>query len=90
MSLVSCRDTVRLMSESLDRGLALGQRLAVRLHLLLCPMCSRFRRQLLFLHRAAGKFEEKGAEDATAGSPVLSPEARTRIQRAMEDTDVGH
>lgn len=88
MSLFSCRDTVRLMSESLDRGLALGQRLAVRLHLLLCPMCSRFRRQLLFLHRAAGKFEEKGAEDA-AVSPVLSPEARTRIQRALEDTDAG-
>lgn len=87
MSLFSCKDTVRLISQSLDRGLSLGQRVAVRLHLLLCPMCSRFRRQLLFLHRAAGEFEEKEADDA--GAPALAAEARARMQRALEEENPG-
>jgi hypothetical protein len=89
VSLFSCKDTVRLLSQSLDRGLSLGQRLVVRLHLLLCPMCSRFRRQLLFLHRAAGTFEEKRRHDVETSALTLSPEAKERMERALEDEDLG-
>ena len=84
MSIFSCKDTVRLVSRSLDDGLTLGQCPAVRVHLLGCSMCSRFRRQLLFLHRAAGEFEDKDSGRPGPGLSTLSPEARARIQRALE------
>ena len=88
MSIFSCRDTVRLVSQSLDRGLAINRRLAVRVHLLLCPECSRFHQQLLFLHGAAGTLEEKAPGASDDGPCVLSPEARARIQRALEHEDL--
>jgi hypothetical protein len=84
VSIFSCKDTVRLVSRSLDDGLTLGQRLAVRVHLLGCSMCSRFRRQLLFLHRAAGQFETKSSARPDVNLSSLSPEARTRIQHVIE------
>ena len=81
MSVFSCRDTVRLVSESLERELAVSQRLAVRVHLCVCPPCARFRRQLLFLHRVTGRFE---GDDRDGAAPFLSPEARERIRRALQ------
>ena len=84
MSIFSCKDTVRLVSRSLDDGLTLGQCPAVRVHLLGCSMCSRFRRQLLFLHRAAGQFETKSSARPDVNLSSLSPEARARIQLIIE------
>jgi len=84
VSIFSCRDTVRLLSEALDHRLAIPQRLAARVHLLGCPQCSRFQQQLLFLHRAARTSEENSPNRSDAGSSALSPEARERIRRALE------
>jgi hypothetical protein len=84
VSIFSCRDTVRLLTQTLDHDLALPQRLAMRVHLLGCPQCSRFRQQLLFMHRAAQAFEEKRLQHPENNSPALSPEARQRMQRALE------
>ena len=51
--MISCKEASRLMSQGLDRDLGLGQRASLRLHLLICTSCSRVRKQLDFLHRAA-------------------------------------
>ncbi len=45
-----------MLSEGLDRELDLGQRTALRLHLFICTACSRVKRQLEFLRRAAGEY----------------------------------
>jgi len=50
---LNCKEASRLMSEGLDRDLDLGQRTALRLHLLICTACSRVKAQFAFLHRAA-------------------------------------
>jgi hypothetical protein len=83
MSMFSCKDTVHLASESLDRNLRLRQRLALRIHLLMCPPCARLRRHLLFLRDAARRLQ--GEADRGDGDQAgLSPEARERIKRALE------
>ncbi len=84
MSLFSCKETVRLVSRALDQRLTLGQRAAVSVHLSFCPMCSRFRRQLNFLHNAAQQFAARHPEAQTDTDTTLSAEARTRLQQLLQ------
>ena len=49
---MNCRETVRLMSEAMERELGGGESLALHLHLLLCTGCRRYRQQLSFLRQA--------------------------------------
>jgi hypothetical protein len=79
----SCKDTVHLASESLDRDLPLRQRLALRIHWFMCPPCARMRRRLLFLRDAARRLEDE-ADRGDGEQAGLSPEARERIKRALE------
>jgi hypothetical protein len=52
----SCREISELVSQSLDRDLSLRERLAVRLHLMLCSRCAKFKKQMLFMRKAAGRY----------------------------------
>jgi hypothetical protein len=73
---VNCRKASRLVSDELDRSLPWYRRLPLRLHLLLCSPCRRFRRAAGWLHEALR---------ATRGADVrLRPQARDRIRRALE------
>jgi hypothetical protein len=83
MSLFSCKDTVRLASEALDRDLRLRQRLALRIHFCMCPPCARLRRHLLFLRDAARRLQEE-ADRGNGNQTGLSPEARERVKRALK------
>ncbi len=65
--MISCKEASRLMSQGLDRDLGLGQRASLRLHLLICTSCSRVRKQLDFLHRAAPLYP--GPEDDGGRNP---------------------
>jgi hypothetical protein len=79
----SCKEVSRLVSESMDRELPFRQRLSMRLHLLMCSLCSRFRRQIRFLREAAHAFG-KGEEGEQPANVQLSPEARARIKQVLE------
>lgn len=78
--MLSCKEVSGLVSLSLDRPLPIGKRLAVRMHLMICKLCSRYRRQLLFLRQAARHLPEH--LDATAAAP-LSDEAKQRIRAKL-------
>ena len=67
--LLSCKEVTRLASRSLDEELPRRQRIALRLHALLCRTCARFLKEIEFL-RAAG-----AALDQEMGDPFLMPEA---------------
>ena len=54
--MLSCKDTSTLISRSMDETLSWRQRLAVRLHLMMCGACRRFVGQMSFLRRAAGRY----------------------------------
>ena len=52
MGIISCRESTRLVSQGLDRELAFGERVALRVHLAICLGCRRARRQMAFLRKA--------------------------------------
>ncbi len=46
MWIFNCKEVSRLVSDSMDRELGLGQRIGIRFHLMMCKYCSRFAGQL--------------------------------------------
>jgi Putative zinc-finger len=81
--MLSCQEVTRLVSESLDNNsLTFWQRMQVRLHLLMCSLCSRFRTQAEFLRQAARKYAFASEDDATG--PSLPDAARKRIKDALK------
>lgn len=59
---LSCRQAAALMVAREDRALPWFERLALRLHLLMCGACPRFERQLLILGRAMRQWRQ-GSDD---------------------------
>ena len=65
MKLLSCKETARLLSQGEDRSLALGERVALRVHLAICDGCRNVRDQFRFLRRATRRL----ADDAPPRAP---------------------
>ncbi len=77
-----CVTTSRTLSESFERSLSLVERLRLRMHLLGCLFCRRYRRQLQVLHRLAGFVDASVRSDGEQAAS-LSPDARERIRNAL-------
>jgi Putative zinc-finger len=82
--MLSCKDAAALVSESLDRRLPLGQRIALRMHLIFCRFCRRFSRQVLFLKEVAGRVKKGKAGEESPVSDSLSAEAKEKIEQALK------
>ena len=66
----------------MDRTLPLHHRMFIKIHILMCKYCFRFRRQLILMREAAQKIDlSPEAVDSALG---LSQEARDRIQEMIE------
>lgn len=77
----NCKKVTQLVSESLDRKLPLYQRMGMRIHLVMCKFCSRYKEQLLFLRKIAHLYS-KNSEDSNL-SIQLSSEVGKRIRESM-------
>lgn len=51
-SMPSCKEVTRLVSEGLDRELGFGERVALRVHFMMCRGCRNFEDQLQRLRQA--------------------------------------
>jgi hypothetical protein len=82
---LTCDESTRLMSASLDERLPWSDRTGVRLHAMICRACRLFRRQVRFLAEAARLhgIQSPLADDAGTGSAMLSASARRRIEDAV-------
>lgn len=80
--MATCKEVSRLISEGLDQPLPFRTRLAVRLHLALCRLCSRYQRQLRFLQAA---LRESPARCGEHSQHALSGEARQRIKGRLDE-----
>ena len=54
----SCKDVSELLSQGQDRPLSWGERIRLRLHLLLCDGCRNFSSQLEFLRTALRRYRD--------------------------------
>lgn len=65
MKLLTCKETTHLVSQGLDRDLAFGERVALRLHLAICLGCRRAGAQMRHLRRAVRKLAEIDLESGS-------------------------
>jgi len=79
---MSCKEVTELLSQSIERRLSLRETLRLRMHLLVCTACARFKRQLKFLHAAARAYAQRAM--STARQWVLSRTARERIRERLQ------
>jgi hypothetical protein len=77
----SCQDVSRKLSQSMDEALSLSQRMAIRIHLMMCRYCSRFHRQLVWLRKMSRLMDADQSTDKT--HEKLSEETKTRIKEKL-------
>lgn len=80
----TCAEMTRLFSRIQDGGVSLWTWVRMRLHMAICVWCRRYGAQLDILRRLGRKFPEAWGE---CGGEKLSPEAKERIRRAVENGD---
>ncbi|MBT9501332.1 MAG: zf-HC2 domain-containing protein [Burkholderiaceae bacterium] len=59
----NCREVTGLTLQSLDRELSWQERLAVRLHMVICSACPKFARQAQFMRSAMGRWKSYSEQD---------------------------
>ena len=59
LSRLTCKDASRLLSEAQERRLGLRERIALRLHLMVCTGCDNFRKQLDFIGTTMRRYRRR-------------------------------
>ena len=80
---MSCEESSRLVSDSIDRELTRGERLITAMHKIMCWPCCRFLKQLELLHEACQRRARGDASTLTPETSQLSDQARDRIAKAI-------
>lgn len=80
--MLSCRDTTRLASESLDHRLTLWQRMQVAMHMMMCGPCRRARRLMQSLRDVFGRLNTDDFQQLSM-EQSLTPDVRERIKEAL-------
>ncbi|HEX3316356.1 MAG TPA: hypothetical protein VHR72_15765 [Gemmataceae bacterium] len=75
--MTSCKYAALLISRSLETPLTWRERLSLRVHLAICGMCRRFRRQIDAIQQAMRR--------SHSTEERLSEEARERIRKRLQD-----
>lgn len=76
-----CKQTVQVLSESLERKLTLRERVLVKLHLWVCMWCVWYLEHLQLVRNAMR--DEASQEHTLSSSPGLSDDARERLKRRL-------
>jgi hypothetical protein len=81
-NLPECSEITRVISQSLDRKLTFGERVTLKLHLMVCLRCVRYLQQLVMLRNVTRHPSQLNAIEESA--PPLTNEARERIKAALK------
>lgn len=57
--MLNCKQNSALLSQSLDRPITLREKMAMRMHLMMCRGCRNFEKQIAFIHKAARELPRK-------------------------------
>jgi hypothetical protein len=79
--MLTCKQTSKLISQSLDRPLTWSEKLQLRLHLFMCNPCSQFKRQLNMLRTAIQRIRNDIEHDSNIKLPL---NVRNRIVHMIE------
>lgn len=76
--MLNCKEVTELCSQELERPLRLGERMNVRMHLIMCSGCTNFRDQVGTLRRVANAYSEGASVDAEVDDRGVGVGLRTR------------
>ena len=62
---MKCLEATRTLSAALERPLAVGEQVALQLHLALCAPCRNFRRQVIFLRESMQAYARRAEDDSS-------------------------
>ncbi|MFV1922974.1 MAG: zf-HC2 domain-containing protein [Methylotenera sp.] len=79
--MMNCKQASQLISRGLDVKLSKRERFALKLHLLMCKYCSRFRQQLMVINVTISKLGKQIEGDSNIRLPE---ETKTRIVKALK------
>jgi len=81
--MLNCKDMTKLISDSLERKISFRQRMELRLHIMMCGMCRRFRTNIIELRKRVrgSKFLLDQAEVTAARMPQA---AKARLEEAIK------
>lgn len=68
--------------------LPLTTRIRLRIHLVICKFCSRYKKQLFHIKKITGDFLTKMDNDEIFSDISLSAEAKKRIKSVLSDKEV--
>jgi hypothetical protein len=83
--MLSCKDVTQLISEAMDTSLPIGKRIGMRLHLLMCKFCSRYKRQLLLIRETVRRIVATEEKPGELPEETLSEEAKERIRKSLRN-----
>ena len=76
-----CKQTVQVLSESLERKLTLRERVLIKLHLWVCMWCVWYVEHLQLMRSSLRA--DTGQDHVLSSTPELSDEARERLKRRL-------
>lgn len=82
-----CKQTVEVISQSLERPLTLRERVLLKLHLWVCMWCVWYLEHLQLMRTTIRENASDLPELESPSTPGLSPEARERIKRKLTGTN---
>jgi hypothetical protein len=78
-----CKQTVEVISQSLERPLSVRERVLLKLHLWVCMWCVWYLEHLQIMRDTMREDASALPELDSTSTPGLSPEARERIKQAI-------
>ena len=81
--MLNCKETTRLISQSLDTTLPMTTRLSLRLHLAMCKFCSRYDKQLHFIQNIMHHYAGEMDDEKISSLDSLPEDARQRIKKVL-------
>ncbi len=82
---IDCRGASHLASDSLDRNLTPSERLALRIHQLICPPCRHLVAQFQVIRRAVASLGGAWRREGSQDSVELSAERRAAIKKVLQE-----
>lgn len=82
----SCKQVSQIVSESLDKKLPFLTRVQLWMHLGMCGLCARFRKNMIRVDQSAKNYAKDLERDVNSDGPELSEESRERLKSALESS----
>lgn len=86
--MMKCEEVSKLVSQSLDQTLPFHQRIGIRLHMMMCNLCSQNFRQIIGLQKTVRLFmnENEKIEPPETLSPAKKEEMKKVIDKISDES----